>query len=130
MPITALYAALLTPLLIFLSVRVIKARRGASVAIGDGGNPALMRAMRVQANFTEYVPLALILMALAESLQSPALALHALGVALVVGRSIHAYGVSQVSETINIRVAGMVTTFTVLGCLALLCLAGAISQLV
>ncbi len=129
MPITALYAAILTPLFIFLSLRVIRTRRGARVAIGDGGNPELMRAMRVHANFAEYVPLALVLMALAESVQTPAIALHVLGIALVIGRCIHAYGVSQASETINIRVVGMVTTFTVLGLLAALGLYGSASKL-
>ena len=51
MPVTALYAGLLAPLFLFLSARVIAARRGAQTALGDGGDPALLRRMRVQANF-------------------------------------------------------------------------------
>ena len=66
MEITALYASLLAPLFILLSVRVIGARRSARVPVGDGGNTVLLRRMRVQANFAEYVPFALLLMALAE----------------------------------------------------------------
>ena len=60
MAVTALYAALLTPLFVILSVRVIALRRANGAALGDGGNPVLLRRIRVQANFAEYAPLALI----------------------------------------------------------------------
>ena len=83
MPVTALYAALLAPLFILLAVRVIRSRREAKVAVGDGGDKALLRRMRVHANFAEYVPLALILMALAESLAANRFALHATAIALL-----------------------------------------------
>lgn len=121
MPITALYAALLTPLLVFLSVRVIGARRRARVAIGHGDDAELLRAMRVQANFAEYVPLALILMALAESMSANALLLHTAGLALLAGRASHAYGVSQQQETLAFRATGTATTFFVLALLAATC---------
>jgi uncharacterized membrane protein YecN with MAPEG domain len=65
MPITALYAALLTMLFVVLSVRVIAMRRGSGAALGDGGNPELLRRIRVQGNFAEYVPLGLVLLRLA-----------------------------------------------------------------
>ncbi len=81
MPITALYAGLLGPLLVILAVRVIDARRAAKVALGDGGQPLLLRRMRAHANFAEYVPLALLLLALAESLATFAPVLHAAGLA-------------------------------------------------
>lgn len=122
MPITALYASLLVPLFLVLSVRVIGWRRSARVGIGDGGDAVLLRRMRVHANFAEYVPLALIMLGLAESLQSPGWLLHACGAALLAGRLSHAYGVSQHPETLAFRVAGMATTITVLGVLALACL--------
>ena len=48
MPIIALYAALLTALFVVLSVRVVAARRGSGAALGDGGNPDLLRRIRVQ----------------------------------------------------------------------------------
>lgn len=121
MRITAFYAALLVPLLIVLSVRVIGMRRAAKVAIGHSDDHNLLRAMRVHANFTEYVPMALLMMALAESLAAPQLLLHAVGIGLVVGRLTHAVGVSQTRENINLRVTGMMLTFTVLGILAATC---------
>ncbi len=128
MPITALYASLLTPLFLLLAIRVIRARRGASVAVGDGGNALLMRRMRVHANFAEYVPIALVLMALAESLGTSAWLLHGLGIALLASRLTHAYGMSQAKEKFAFRVAGMVTTFWMLGIAALACLWGALAK--
>ena len=127
MPITALYASLLVPLFLLLASRVIRTRRGASVAVGDGGNAFLMRRMRVHANFAEYVPLALILMALAEGLGISIWLLHVLGVALLSGRFVHAFGMSQAEEKFAFRVAGVVTTFSMLGTAALACFYGALT---
>ena len=70
--IVPIYAGFLGLVFIFLSVRVIRARRQERVALGDGGNPQVRRAMRVHANFAEYVPLALILIAFAELQGQPA----------------------------------------------------------
>ena len=59
--IVPVYAAVLAFIYIVLSVRVIRARRNAKVAIGTKGNAHLERKIRVHANFAEYVPLALLL---------------------------------------------------------------------
>ncbi|MEZ5844152.1 MAG: MAPEG family protein [Hyphomicrobiaceae bacterium] len=112
MPITTLYAALLTPLLVVLIFRVVGARRSGSVEIGDGGDRALLRRMRCHANFVETVPMALILMGLAESLKAPAPVLHAIGAALLVGRIVHAYALAQEPHILRLRIAGMVLTLT------------------
>ena len=125
MPITALYAALLAPLFLVLSVRVIGRRREARVSIGPGEDAELLRRMRVHANFAEYAPFALVLLALAESVATPALVMHAAGAILLVGRYVHAYGVSQSPERIPIRVFGMVSTFTSISIAALACIYGA-----
>ena len=123
MPITALYAALLTALFVVLSVRVIAARRGSGVALGDSGNPELLRRIRVQGNFAEYVPLALILLGLAEGLHTSAWLLHLLGLALLIGRLLHAYGVSRTNEQFVFRVSGVVFTLTMLISAAITCFA-------
>jgi uncharacterized membrane protein YecN with MAPEG domain len=114
MPITALYAGLLAPLFVLLSIRVIAVRRSGRVAVGDGGNRLLLRRMRVHANFAEYVPLALVLMALAEATATPAWLIHPMGVALLAGRIVHAIGMSREAERFRFRVVGMALTFTVL----------------
>ncbi len=72
MTITPIYAGLLTLLFVALSVRVIGGRRMAGVGLGDGGNRLLLRKTRAHGNFAEYVPFALILMALAELQPAPA----------------------------------------------------------
>lgn len=122
MPVAAFYAGLLALLFILLSARVIGARRSGKVALGDGGNAVLLRRIRVHANFAEYAPISIVLLALAESLAAPALLLHAAGIAMVFARAIHAYGVSSEPENFRFRVTGMVTTFTVIGVLALICI--------
>jgi uncharacterized protein len=122
MQITALYASLLVPLFILLSLRVIRTRRGRKVSIGDGQDQHMLRAMRVHANFAEYVPMSVLMMALAESTGVHHWLLHAAGGALIAGRLSHAYGVSQTTENFRFRVTGMALTFTVLGVLAVACL--------
>lgn len=112
--ITPTYAALLTILFIGLSVRTIKQRFRHQVAVGDGNQPELVRAMRAHANFAEYVPLALILMWMTEAVNYPSWVIHILGVMLVVGRFSHAYGIMQVNENLRFRQLGMLLTFLVL----------------
>jgi len=121
MAITAFYASILTALYVLLSVRVIAQRQEARVEIGHGESLQLLRRMRVHANFAEYVPLALILMALAESLKVPSLFLHLLGLAFVAARVLHAYGLSQTPHILRWRRLGMMLTLGVLGVLALFC---------
>jgi uncharacterized membrane protein YecN with MAPEG domain len=125
MPITALYVGLLAPLFILLSARVIGRRREAKVPLGPGEDAELLRRMRVHANFAEYTPFALVTLALAESVATPALVLHAVGALLLTGRYVHAYGVSQSPERFALRVFGMVTTFTAIATAAAACLFGA-----
>ncbi|MGU9978613.1 MAPEG family protein [Phreatobacter sp. HK31-P] len=122
MPITALYASLLALVFMVLSVRVIGLRRVVRIGLGDGGNTALLRRVRVHANFAEYVPLCLILIGLAESLRAPPILLHGLGGLLLAARLSHAYGVSRQPETFAWRVAGLAGTLTVLGLAAGICL--------
>lgn len=117
--ITALYAALLGLMFIALSIKVIAKRRQFQVGIGSKGEMALERAIRVHANFAEYVPFALLLMFLAEHSGLAAIYLHILGIALLLGRLSHAWGVRQLKEPFKFRVFGMVLTFSVIALSAL-----------
>lgn len=123
MTITPVYAAILTFLFVFLSLRVIGARRVAKAGLGDGGSSLLQRRIRVQGNFAEYVPLCIILMALAELQRAPGWTVHLIGAVLLAGRLLHAYGVSREPEEFRYRMAGMALTFSALICGALLNLA-------
>ncbi len=109
-----LYAGVLGLLFVALSVRTLRLRRRMQVAVGDGGNIVMLRAMRVHANFAEYVPLCLVLLYLLQSQGAGALVLHVLGTGLVAGRLSHAYGVSGEPENFRFRVVGMALTLGVL----------------
>jgi len=114
MHITPLYASVLAILFVALSVRTLRMRHRLKIAVGDAGNQALLRAIRVHSNFAEYVPLSLLLISFVEMSGASALLVHFLGLCLLVGRAVHAYGVSRLNENYAFRVAGMAMTFTTL----------------
>jgi uncharacterized membrane protein YecN with MAPEG domain len=109
--IVPIYASLLAVLYLFLSIRVIRMRVANRIGLGDGRSPTLQRAIRVHANFSEYVPLALILILFVEMQHSLPALVHGLCLSLLIGRLIHSYAVSQEQENVRLRVAGMVLTF-------------------
>ena len=109
--ITAAFAALLAALYLRLAMAVIKVRRSARVVYGDGSNKTLLKRMRGHANFAEYVPFALVLMALAESLGGHWLTMILLGSCLLVGRGMHAWYCFGNGRSLKFRVRGMVLTF-------------------
>ncbi len=112
MHIVLLYAGLLSLLFVGLSIRTLRMRRRLGIAIGDAGNAAMLRAMRVHSNFAEYVPLSLLLIYFVEATGATALLVHGLGACIVAGRISHAVGVSQAKENYGFRVFGMAMTFT------------------
>ena len=94
-PASFFYAGLLGLLLVALSAQVVLARRRFRVGLGTGSEEGLQQAIRVQANFVEYVPFAVILLVLAELTGLPLPALHGAGVLLVASRILHAIGLTQ-----------------------------------
>ncbi len=118
--VTALVAALGAALYLVLSARVILRRRGRRVSLGDGGDPVLLRRVRVHANCAEYLPLGLVLLGLAETLGTPAAAVAVLGAGLLAGRVLHALGVDRVPQSLALRTAGMVLTLAAIGIAAVL----------
>lgn len=112
MKLTSLYCALLTLIYIYLSMRVIQKRRILKISIGHVENPEMLRAIRAHSNFIEYVPLALISMLFLELNGVQSIILHFLGILLLLSRSLHAYGVSQINENFRFRVTGMAMTFS------------------
>ena len=107
-----LYAALLALFYVYLSVRTIGVRRNAKISIGDGGDDSMLRAMRMHANFAEYAPITLLLLAFVEIQGGPRWMLHTLGALLLIARLSHAYGISSLEAPGKFRVAGMAGTFT------------------
>lgn len=125
--VTPVYAALLALLFLYLSFRVINRRKVARVALGHDGDADLTRRVRVHANFAEYVPFSLLLLALCELQGAPFELLHLFGAVLLAGRISHAYGVSQSAENLKFRMAGMIATFGVIAATALTSLYLAVS---
>nr|WP_315472278.1 MAPEG family protein [uncultured Undibacterium sp.] len=112
MYILPIYAALCGVLFFYLSVRTIGLRRKLKIGIGTSDNQEMLRAMRVHSNFAEYVPIVLFLIYFVEVQGGARLLIHALGLCLLFGRCLHAYGVSQLKEKFVFRVTGMAMTFT------------------
>ncbi|MCC5855456.1 MAG: MAPEG family protein [Idiomarina sp.] len=114
LPITSLFAGLLTLLLIVLSIRIIRIRWQERVGLGVGESKALEAAVRIHGNFTEYVPLALVLMALMELGGASAAILYALGGLLFIARIMHATGLTKSAGVSIYRTIGVLGTFFVL----------------
>jgi uncharacterized membrane protein YecN with MAPEG domain len=112
--IVPIYAAIFAVMLVALSVRVARMRGDVRVGIGDGGNIVLRRAVRVQGNFTEYVPMALILFTFVEMQGWPRFLVHGFCLVLLAARLLHAYGIAQEPEDIRLRATGMATTAVLL----------------
>jgi hypothetical protein len=118
--VTPLYAGILTLWFVLLSVRVVNLRsRG--ILFGDNGDVSVVRVIRAQANFAEYVPLALLLMGFLEVSRYSIYLLHALGLTLLVGRLLHGCALSFGWNMRGGRIAGAALTFIVLLIEALLC---------
>jgi uncharacterized membrane protein YecN with MAPEG domain len=110
LPITSLTAAVLAVVFLILTYQVIKVRSAAGISILHGDNMDLALKMRVHANFAEFVPLALIVMALAEIAGGNATALLVAGVLLVVSRIVIPFGISLERFNHPVRIAGNVGT--------------------
>lgn len=119
-PVTTFYASLLGLLFIFLSARVSANRRRAKVSLGLGEDAGLERANRAQGNFIEYVPIGLILLLLLEQEVTQMWLLHTLGAALLAGRLMHAWGLSQKYSTNFFRTWGTALTWLMIVATALL----------
>lgn len=113
-PVTALYAVLLAAISIVLGFFVGRERLRKQVSLLDGGDPVLIEAIRRHANFTESVPLALILMLVVELNGASAAWMHGLGATLVAARLVHPLGIDFRDMRRPARGIGSVATTLVL----------------
>ncbi len=129
--VTSLYAGIAALMLIALSFNVIRGRIKHRALFGDAGDAAMTARIRAQANFCEYVPMALLLMALAEAQRNPLWLLHLLGITLIMARCLHAYSLlvreRQDARRFRCRIAGIQMTFAVLLIGALICICSFVS---
>jgi uncharacterized membrane protein YecN with MAPEG domain len=112
--IAPIYGAICAVMLVALAARVARMRVTYRVGLGSGTERRLERAIRVHGNFAENVPIALLLLVLAELQGAPAWLLHALGASLVAGRILHAQGLTRSSGASFGRFVGTSLTWTTL----------------
>lgn len=117
-PITLVTAAAAVAVNIWLGARVVRSRREHGVRIGDGGNEAVLRRMRAQANFIENAPFFLILLAALELSGGNRLALGAIAAAFILARIAHPIGMDG-PHLVRWRMVGMMTSVAALVALSL-----------
>jgi uncharacterized membrane protein YecN with MAPEG domain len=113
-PVTTLYASFCALLLLGLSYRVVRYRQTLGVNLGAADKPELERAIRVQGNFAEYVPIILILLLLAELNHMAPWLLHLAGATLFIARVLHAWGLAGKSGRSPGRYYGTLFTWVTL----------------
>lgn len=122
MRITAIYVALSVLLVLVLAARVSLGRYRARVNLGSGGDEDLERRIRVHANALENLPLALLLLLVLDLAEVQPLWLHLFGIVLILGRILHAVGLSRRSGPSFGRAVGTALTWGVMALMALLVL--------
>ena len=124
--ITAFYLAILALIYAALALRVAGLRRANLALFGDAENTKLRTAIRVHANFIEYVPIITLLVALLEMSGMPPTRVHLLMGGLLLTRLLHPMGMAARPGTFQFnagRVGGILLTLAVL-------IAAAISALI
>ena len=120
--LTAFYAALFALLYVGLSSWVVAGRLRADVLHGDGGNPNLEKRIRAQGNFGEYVPLALLLVALLEASGGSPTLVRGLLIVLLGARVLHPFGMFAPKNSprqFACRGGGILATFAVVAVAAI-----------
>jgi len=110
---TGLFAALLMIMQMVLMGLVIKQRGTNDVLIGDGGVDAMQQAIRVHGNFVENAPIFLIGLALIELMVGANTWVLVMGAVFVLGRLLHAVGISMTSGLSMPRFIGTVASILV-----------------
>ena len=117
--ITLLFASLHVLLMLALVVPVARHRHTLRIGVGTAGDTTLERKIRVHGNFIENAPVGLLMLALLELSGSPAAWMWALGSGLLLGRVLHAAGMSRRSGYSFGRFWGTTLTWLVFLAMAL-----------
>ena len=113
LPMTLTMVAASVLLNIWLARRVGLMRRAHKVSIGDGGAEPLIARMRAQANFIEWAPLFLILLAGIELARGEPAWLWAVSVLFMIARILHAFGMDRPPGN-KLRMGGILTAMIVM----------------
>ncbi len=118
--ITALYAGILALIIVALGINVTVHRVKLKVPLGDGGNPQMLRMIRLHGNAIEYLPLALVLMLVYEINGGWHTALHIIGIALIAARLIQTMAMWSTEMPRPGRGIGQTVTWLSIAALAVL----------
>jgi len=106
------YIYLVTAILLFifiaLSFNAAFTRRKSGLAVGEGDNETLLRAVRAHGNFTEFTPMFLISLIVVDQLSKNCDYVGILGLLFIIGRISHA--LSMFLKKGILRVIGMMLT--------------------
>lgn len=123
--VTPLYAALFGVLLVFLQWRITHLRsKYQTTRMQEEGHSEMAAATRAVGNLVEYLPMALLLMILAEAQDTAPAVLHGLGLTLVAARLLHLKGLKDPSGKSPLRLLGTRLTWAVIVVTSLICVAG------
>ena len=114
MLVTPLVTAVLALIYVALSFAVIGRRLQSKIGFGDGGDRELSTAIRVHANFIEYVPLSILLFWFIETVLFDSDIVAVLGLVLVVARILHIVGMRNPRQYMVLRQVGIVATLSVI----------------
>jgi uncharacterized membrane protein YecN with MAPEG domain len=113
--LSPIYGSLLALIVLVLALRVVKFRRAEKVGFGhENGSRALQCAIRAHANAVENIPLAMLLLVMLELNHLAPWIQHLLGFVLVLGRTLHAWGLSTSSGVSPGRFYGTLLSWFVL----------------
>ena len=118
---TGIFVGIFSILHIVLTVMVGYHRARTGIQFFAEGDVTLLRKMRAHGNFTENVPIALLAMAMAEATGAPNWVLLVGGVALLLGRLLHAHVVTHRGWGDG-RGYGMILTLFAIGWLGIVAL--------
>ncbi|WP_267378596.1 MULTISPECIES: MAPEG family protein [unclassified Sphingomonas] len=117
LPVTLTIAAALAVVNLWLAFRIVPTRLRDKVLVGDNGDARLHARMRAQANLVEYAPFVLILLALIELGGGSPMGLWILGMAFVIARILHGFGMDRLQSN-PLRAGGALATWVILAVLA------------
>ena len=116
--ITALFAGVFGIMQVPMTLMVGLYRVKSGIWFMDQGDKVLLRRMRAHANYTENVPIVLILMLVAEMMFAPAGLLYACGISLLLGRIMHSTALLT-KRWSRLRPPGMILTLLPMGILGI-----------
>jgi uncharacterized protein len=111
LPITLTAAGVAALINIWLAIRCGQVRTKEKISVGDGGNEALIRRMRAHANFVEFTPFVLILIALVEMASGTSTWLWVVAGVYMIARVAHGIGMDGGGKG---REVGIIVTMLVL----------------